>query len=92
MKVAITQQIIRKSLATISVYLVVIPLIYLFNKENPSGPCTIGFGMLGYICLVVVSGICFFANLFATIVDDRSNIVVTLIHLIVVLGILFFSW
>jgi hypothetical protein len=92
LKFAINQQIIRKSLVTIAAYLVVIPIIYLFNKENPSGSCTIGFGLLGYIGLLVVSGICFLANLFATIADDKSNIIITLIHLIAVLAILFFSW
>ena len=61
-------------------------LIYLLEKSSPSGPCTLGLGILSFLLLPFISAILLIVNFIKTYKGDKTNKVSALLHFIFVIG------
>ena len=76
------RKVFKNVLLTIAFYSIAALVIYLLDKQSPSGPCTPGLGALAFILTIAISAILLFLNVYKTIYKDIANFSSILVHLI----------
>lgn len=72
---------------TILFYIGSIATIYLFEKLSPSGPCTPGLGFMACLLFIPLAIALLLRNIYLTIVGDRKNGIVALLHAAILMTI-----
>ena len=75
----------KYTLFTSMFYLLLLPLIPLLNRYSPSGPCTIGLGMLLLLITPILATIAFLYSFIGLLRGNRSFTGPTIINAVVVL-------
>jgi 4-hydroxybenzoate polyprenyltransferase len=73
----------RKPLMTLLFYFLSYITIQVLNKISPSGPCVPGLSFLAFLALIPICIILFLINAYKTLEGDKTNIISTILHLIV---------
>lgn len=79
---ALNKHLLKKSLITISCYIISVAWIVFLCKESPSDMCNPGLGFLALMFFMVVSIVLFIASLIKAIRINKSNFIITFIHVI----------
>ncbi|MBS1914836.1 MAG: hypothetical protein JST87_01095 [Bacteroidetes bacterium] len=77
---------IRKIAQTISFYLIAIFGFDFLEKLSPSGPCTPGAGIMGFLFLPFIIAILLGVNAYKFFKGDKTNFISMLLHILALLG------
>ncbi|HCW08441.1 MAG TPA: hypothetical protein DGG95_13875 [Cytophagales bacterium] len=58
------------------------------EKISPSGPCTLGGGVMCFFILFITSIVLFLKSIYKTIKIGKSNFIVMLLHMIAISAVL----
>jgi len=87
-KIDFTNPRYRKVGLTLLFYLVSWIVFYFLNKSFPSGPCTPGLGILGFMLLPIISFVLLVVNFIKVYKGDKTNFPSAFLHLIFIIGLL----
>lgn len=82
---------LKKAGFAILFYLVSIATVFALSQWSPSGPCTPGLAILGFLFLLFSSPCLFLLNLVRVLRGDKTNTAALVIHFIAVIGLFLFA-
>jgi hypothetical protein len=71
---------LKRTALTAGYYIISFTLLFILNDASPSGPCTPGLAIVGFIAMIPVSILLLFRNIYVTTKVGRENLLATVIH------------